>query len=211
MTQDDRQPGDSEFSASEEGGSGHRGDGSFLEDEQFTGNELDEEPEEVDQSIPREVNSQIAKRGYKGKWWLWPCIALSVCAAVGLGYLSLRWGKIDVKSHDVKENPQHRLPVPKDRLIHFHSLVIPFHGSKNFTYLSFSISFYVPNNKVREEIERREVHLRGIMYDMLTQEINQTREVPSLEILKEVIVQGINASLSSGSVREAYISRFLAV
>jgi len=211
MSQDDTHRGDSGFPGKEQEGRGHRGDASFPDDEQFTGNELDEDADGELQSIPCETNRQDSGRRHGGKRWLWPCVALGLCFAMGLGYWSMRRVKITAAPSEINKTLQQGLPVPRVQLIHFHSLVIPFHKSKDFTYLSFSISFCVPNNKVKEEMKRREVQLRGIIYDMLAQEINRSSGVAPLERLKELIIGGINGSLSEGAVREAYITRFLAV
>jgi flagellar basal body-associated protein FliL len=189
------------------------GDLFFKDDDRFTGNELEEEPDPTLQSIPRDEVFRDPKKGLGRKRWLWPCIALVLCVALGLGYLSVKRGQVQIPGgfSGLEENTEHRLPMPDVSLMHFQSFIIPLRKETGLTYLTFSISFYVPNKRVQEEIMRREEQLRGILYDMLTQHIKKVHSVPPLEILKKLIVQGVNVSLSDGGVREVYITRFLAV
>jgi flagellar basal body-associated protein FliL len=178
------------------------------EEDQFTGNELDEK----DEPTPEEEDSESSERNYKGKRWILLCIALGLCVLVGLGYLVTKRGRIHVISNQNEKAPQYnRLAIPEDQLLLFHSFIIPFHENKDFTYIAFSISFNVPNKGVRREMMEKKSQLRGMVYDILTQEINRVREVPPLEVLKQVILGGVNAVLSSGMVGEVYIIRFMAV
>ena len=182
------------------------------EDEQFSGSELDEEEDEGAESIPREEGPHTTERKYKGKSWLLLCSALGLCILVGIGYLFLKRERLTVTSNQNNGNPQYnRLAIPQDRLLVFHSFVIPFHENKGFTYISFSISFNVPNKELKREMIGKKSHLRGVIYDTVTQEINRIKEVPSLEVLKEVILRGLNTVLSNRRVDEVYITKFMAV
>jgi len=190
----------------------YQGDEVFVDDGQFTGNELDEEPDPGSQSISWEEIPVGTKAEEKRNRWLWPGIALILCGSMGFAYFLLTHG-YRAQQPEEKEivHRQLTLPVSRQKRIDFHSLVIPFDKSENFTYLSFRISFYVPNKKVRDEIERKQSQLVGMIYDMVTREVNRDGEIPPLEILKERIVRKINSLLTAGGVKEAYITKFLAV
>jgi flagellar basal body-associated protein FliL len=191
---------------------GIEGDEFILEQERFTGNELDEELDEKTESVPIDEGALSAGRGHKGKRWLLAWSAAGLCIVVGIGYLVLKRGRLPVTPNQNEGNPQYiRLAIPEDRLLVFHSFVIPLHENKDFAYISFSISFNVPNKEIKREMQGEKSHLRGIIYDTVTQEITRRKEVPSLEALKEVILSGVNTVLSSGKVDEAYITKFIAV
>jgi flagellar basal body-associated protein FliL len=182
------------------------------EEERFTVNESDGEEDDGTESVPREEGSHITERNYKGKRWLLLCSALGLCLLVGVGYLFLKNEWLAVTSNQYEGDPQSSiLAIPEDRLLVFHSFVIPFHEDKGFTYISFSISFNVPNKELKEEMIGKKSQLRGIIYDIVTQEINRIKKVPSLEVLKEVILRGVNTVLSSARVDEVYITKFVAV
>jgi hypothetical protein len=61
------------------------------------------------------------------------------------------------------------------------------------------------------EMIQEKNRLRGIIYDMLTEEINGIKDVPSLEKLKKCIIRAVNGALSMGRIKEAYITDLLAV
>ena len=52
--------------------------------------------------------------------------------------------------------------------------------------------------------------LRGRLYDILKEEINRFKEVPSMEDLKGPIKRGIDEALANEKVKEVYIDQFLA-
>ncbi|MBA7715303.1 hypothetical protein ES703_124344 [subsurface metagenome] len=111
-----------------------------------------------------------------------------------------------------EETPQsNRLAIPEDQLLIFPSFVIPFKENKRFTYISLSISFNVPNKELKREMIEKKGQLRGIIYDMLREEIHKAKEIPPLKELKKCIIRGLNMTLSAGNVKEVYITKFLAV
>ena len=173
-------------------------------DEQFSGNELDEPKNERSKSIPEQETMKGPEKKYKGKGLLWLFIAIGLLLLSGVGYLYLKGDKFSVTSTE-------KFAIPKDQLVVFHSFVIPFKQSEIFTYVSLSIAFNLPNKELRDEMIREKNRLRGIIYDMLTKEINGLNGVPSLVKFKECIIRAVNGALSVGRVNEAYITDLLAV
>ena len=188
---------------------------------QFSGLELDE----LDlPSIPEEEDSnnlEVKNRERKRLWLLilaglcrekkrlLLCIAIGLCLLTGTGYLYMK-GEMSLVTSNQKEGPE-RFAIPKDQLLVFHSFVIPFKQSKKFTYISLTIAFKLPDKELREQMIQEKNRLRGIIYDMLTEEINGLKDVPSLEKLKKCIIRAVNGALSMGRINEAYITDFLAV
>ena len=185
------------------------------ESNQVSGNELREEEGE---SIPEGEDPKSIRGKLREKKRLLLCIGIGLCLLIGTGYLYLKNKKYEIVFYQKEVNqkkeeaPQfNRLPIPKDQLLIFHSFVVPFKESKRFTYISLSIYFNVPNKELRREMIEKKDLLRGIIYDILREEINKIKEIPSLEKLKEFTIRGVNMGLSAGKVNEVYITKFLAV
>ena len=104
-----------------------------------------------------------------------------------------------------------KLPVMSGRSLVFDSFVIPFREHDKFAYLSLDISFRLMDRELAEEMTAKRDLLRGIIYDILREEVNKTGKLPLLDELKEHIIEGVNKALSSGKVKEAYVVDFLAV
>jgi len=186
---------------------------SISEEGKVSGNELDESSmsEDVEaESISEEGNSKgiWAKHREKKRFSLF--IALGLCLLIGIGYLCLKQKAFDILQEE-ETTQLHRLKIPKDQLLLFHSFVIPLKEKKGFTYISLSISFNVPNKELKREIIAKKEQLRGIMYDILREEINKIEEIPPLEKIKGFIARRVNMALSAGKVSEVYVTKFLAV
>ena len=69
----------------------------------------------------------------------------------------------------------------------------------------------MPNKDLKREMIEKKNQLRGIIYDILRDEIHKAQEIPSLEKLKKFIIRGLNMTLSAANVNEVYITKFLAV
>jgi flagellar basal body-associated protein FliL len=179
------------------------------QDEQFSGNELDEPEDETNKSIPKQEPIEGAEKKYKGKGRLWLFIAIGLFFLSGAGYLYMK-GEMSLVTSNQKEGPD-RFAIPKEQLLVFRSFVIPFKQSKKFTYLSLTIAFNLRDKKLMGEMIQEKNRLRGIIYDMLTEEINGLKDVPSLEKLKKCIIRAVNGALSMGRIKEAYITDLLAV
>ncbi|MEE8432913.1 MAG: hypothetical protein V3S16_16825, partial [Candidatus Desulfatibia sp.] len=157
-------------------------------DEPPSGDELDEpisgdklEPEIDYQEIPQEKDAEDPERKYKGKKKLiryvaekykskrklFIAAAIGLCLLTGAGYLSLQNKKEKVPQ--VK-----KLPVMAGRSLVFDSFVIPFREHDKFAYLSLDISFRLMDKELAEEMTAKRDQLRGIIYDLLREEINKT-------------------------------------
>jgi len=188
-------------------------------DEEFSGieldepeNELDEPEDETSESIPDQKPIKGAEKGYTGKGRLWMFIAIGLFLLSGIGYLFIK-GKMSPVTSNQKEGATQiaKFAIPKDQLLVFGSFVIPFNQSQKFSYISLSIAFKLPNKELRGEMVREKYRLRGIIYDLLTEEVNGLKEVPRIEKLKKCIISAVNGAVSMGKINDAYITDFLAV
>ena len=197
---------------------------------QVSGDELDESEDEESESVPEKEDSKSTERKYGGKKRLSLVVAIGLCLLTGIGYFYLKEKKYPISvnqqevnqklnfainqkedNHKEKTIQINRLGIPKDQLLIFQPFVIPFSENKEFTYFSLSISFNVPNKEIKREIIEKRNQLRGIIYDILREEMNKIKDIPPLDKLKSLIIRGINMTLSAGKVNEVYITKFLAV
>ena len=198
---DDRVPGGELEEPGEEEGE------SVSEDGQVSGDE------EEGESVPEDEGPKGIWERYRGKTRLSLFIAIGLCLLTGIGYLYLK-GRVSNITVDKggKISQFDRLKIPKDQLLIFPSFVIPLiKENRRFTYISLSIYFNLPNKEIMGEMIEKKGELRGIIYDILREEINKTEKVPSMPELKGSIVKGVNAALSAGKVNEIYITKYLAV
>jgi flagellar basal body-associated protein FliL len=179
---------------------------SVSEDGQVSGDE------EEGESVPEDEGPKGIWERHRGKIRLSLFIAIGLCLLTGIGYLYLKGRVSNIRVDKGGKIPQFdRLGIPKDQLLIFPSFVIPFKENRKFTYISLSIYFNLPNKEIMGEMIEKKGEFRGIIYDILREEINKTEEVPSMPELKGFIVRGVNAALSAGKVNEIYITKYLAV
>jgi flagellar basal body-associated protein FliL len=186
------------------------------QDESISGDELESEIEY--EETTQEKDAEDRKEKYKGKnkpivsiagnykrkRKLFIASAIGLCLLTGAGYLSLQ-------NKEEKAPEAIKLPVMAGRSLVFDSFVIPFREHDKFAYLSLDISFRLMDRALAEEMTAKRNLLRGIIYDILREEVNKTAKLPPLDELKEHIIEGVNKALSSGKVKEAYVVDFLAV
>jgi len=183
-----------------------------VEDKQFSGDELDESGDTETKSIPEEKSDHHPHRRGSGKKGLWVVSAIGLCVLIGIGYLYLKEEKSKgLPKQNSETVPFARISIPGEQLLLFDSFIIPIPENREFTYISLSISFKLPNKEIKRQMTEKKKELRGIIYDILTGEISKRKEVPPLEDLKRLIVGGVNSALSAGEVYEVYVTKFLAV
>ena len=105
-------------------------------------------------------------------------------------------------------NQVKRFPVQSDRSVKFDSFIIPFEEHNRFTYISLSISFDLPNKDLKDEIDKKNTLIRGIIYKTLNKNIKILTTVSSLEKIKRLIINKVNGVLAGGKINEAIITDF---
>lgn len=182
------------------------------EEEEFSGDELDESDDTETKPIPGEKKAHQSDRRGSGKKGLWAVSAIGLCVLVGIGYLYPKEEKSKgLPGQNSETVPIARISIPEERVLLFDSFIIPIPENTEFTYISLSISFKLPNKEINRQMTEKKKELRGIIYDILTEEISKRKEVPPLESLKKLIIGGVNSALSTGEVHEVYVTKFLAV
>ena len=95
--------------------------------------------------------------------------------------------------------------------IKFEPFIIPFREHGKFTYISLSICFELPNKELMDEMIEKNNWIRGIVYNILTDNIYVLENVSSLMKLKQFIIKGVNKVLKAGKVDKAFITDFSTV
>jgi len=95
--------------------------------------------------------------------------------------------------------------------IKFEPFIIPFREHGKFTYISLSISFELPNKELMDEMIEKNNWIRGVIYNILNDNIYVLENVSSLMKLKQFIIDGVNNILTSGKVDKAIITDFSTV
>ena len=101
--------------------------------------------------------------------------------------------------------------IQNSKSIKFEAFIIPFREHGKFTYISLSISFELPNKELMDEMTEKNNWIRGIIYNILCDNIYVLENVSSLMRLKKFIINNVNDILTSGKVNEAIISDFSTV
>ena len=161
---------------------------------------------------PNKTASPVKRRSARNRSFLFILIILGASVILALGYFHLKHNILSLNNKEIESVPEkRRFPILKEETITFDSFVVPFRENKRFTYISLSIVFRLPNKEIGREMSRKRDYIRGILYDMFTEEINRSNKIPPIDHLKEIILRTVNQALSTGMVREVFITQFLAV
>jgi len=95
--------------------------------------------------------------------------------------------------------------------IKFEPFIIPFRKHGKFTYISLRISFELPNRELMDEMIEKNNWIRGIIYNILSENIHVLENVSSLMKLKHVIIDHVNNILKAGKINKTYITDFSTV
>ena len=167
---------------------------------EISGNEPDKPGDEESKALPKEKNKS------KGKKKLFLFFVTGICLlAGGVYYFSQNKNEKEITSL------AKTFPISHDQSFILDSFIIPFKGNQRITYISLNISFKLSNRELMGEMLEKKDQLRGIIYDILGEEINKVKDAPSIQKLKELIIRGVNKVLTAGEVSEAIITDFLPV
>jgi flagellar basal body-associated protein FliL len=167
-------------------------------------NELKESKDKEKRSYTEEKNkSKSSKKKFRGKRSLSLVFVVGMCLfAIGSYYFSQNEnGKKIISRVNI-------FPIPCDPSFIFESFIIPFQKKQGYTYISLDLSFELSSMELKKEIIEKKDQLRGVIYELLSQEIHTVDDARSLEELKALILKKANNILTSGEVHEAIITEF---
>lgn len=102
-------------------------------------------------------------------------------------------------------------PIQNSKTIKFEPFIIPFKEPGKYTYISLSISFELSNKELMDEMIEKNNWIRGIIYNILSENIYVLENISSLMKLKMFIIDGVNNILTAGKVDKAIITDFSTV
>jgi flagellar basal body-associated protein FliL len=177
------------------------------ESAELTGDELDEPGDEESKAYKEEKNkSKGTKKKSRGKKTLSLLFMIGICLLAGGSYYF-------IQNKNEKEiiSRVNIFPIPQDKSFIFESFILPIQKKQGYTYISLNLLLELSNIKLKGEIVEKKEQLRGIIYDILEQEIHRVEDADALEKLKTLIIKRANTVLTSGEVREAIINNLLLV
>ena len=177
------------------------------ESKSFAGNEVNRSKDK--QSKPyteKKIKFNDIKKKLRDKRTLFLFLVSGVCLLVGGSYYFFQH-----KNGKEINSRSNIFPIPHDKSIIFESFILPIQKKQGYTYISLNILLELSNIKLKGEIGEKKDQLRGIIYDILEQEIHRVEDANALDKLKALIISRTNTVLTSGEVREAFIINFLVV
>jgi len=134
-------------------------------------------------------------------------IALAACLAAFITYNTIH------KEPEVKDIPVQQEDVSAvidDRSL-VYPFIIPFEHTEEYTYIIVEVTFEVPDKKLHGEMTEKKDRIRTIIYNILLDEVERTKAIPSLAEIKKKINREVNAVLENGNINEVFVTKFMAV
>lgn len=133
-------------------------------------------------------------------------LVTGACLLIGGGYYFIQHknGEKNVSRNNI-------FPIPHDKSFIFEMFILPIQNKQGYTYISLNLLVELSNIRLKGEIAAKKEQLRGIIYNVLEQEIHSVEDADALEKLKTLIIKRANTVLTSGEVREAFITDFMLV
>lgn len=107
--------------------------------------------------------------------------------------------------------PKEEVSAVIDERTLVYPFVIPFENTGEYTYIVVEVTFDVPDRKLHGELTEKQDRIRTIIYGILLDEVQKTKDVPSPAEIKKHINRDINAVLENGNINEVFVTRFIAV
>ena len=177
------------------------------QDETFGSNELNDSKDEESKTYKEENNkSESVKRKFRvnRRWFLFFVTGMCLLAGGSYYFSHHKNGEQIISRNNI-------FPIPHDKSIMFESFILPVKKKQGYTYFSLNLLLELSNIELKGEIIEKKDQLRGIIYDILEQEIHRVKDADSLEKLKALIIKRANTALTSGEVLEVIITDFLLV
>jgi flagellar basal body-associated protein FliL len=173
----------------------------------FAGNELNRSKYRQGKTyVEKKIKFKGIKKKFRAKITLFLFFVAGICLLVGGSYYIFQHKNLEKIS-----SQSNIFPIPHDKSIIFESFILPIQNKQGYTYISLNLLLELSNIELKGEIVEKKEQLRGIIYDILEQEIHRVEDADALEKLKTLIIKRANTVLTSGEVREAFITNFMLV
>jgi flagellar basal body-associated protein FliL len=134
-------------------------------------------------------------------------VVLTACLAVLITYFVIH-KEPEVK--DIKVQQKEVSAVIEDRAL-VYPFIIPFEHTREYTYIIVEVTFDVSDKKLHGEMTEKQDRIRTIIYNILLNEVEKAKAIPSPAEIKKNINREVNAVLENGSINEVFVTRFMAV
>ena len=170
-------------------------------------NNLDESEDKEKKAFFQKKNNKDKPKKHVWKKKVFICFMTGTLVLAGLSlYLLLKNRQANVWIPQLKW-----FSIQNIKSIKFEPFIIPFREHGKFTYISLSISFELPNKELMDEMIEKNNWIRGVIYNILSENIYVLENVSSLMKLKKFIINGVNNVLTAGKVENAIITDFSTV
>ena len=177
------------------------------ESKSFIDNELNRSKDKQSKTYSeKKIKFKDIKKKFRNKRTLFLFLVVGVCLLVGGSYYFIQH-----KNGEKIPSRSNIFPIPHDKTFIFESFILPIQKKQGYTYISLNFLFELSNMRLKGEIGEKNEQLRGIIYDILEQEIHRLEDADALEKLKTLIIKRTNTVLTSGEVREVFITNFILV
>ena len=178
----------------------------YKPDEELIGSEPDLSGDEKKKAVGEDP-ARIPDKKNKFTRYIVGMVVLTTCLAALIIYSVYNKGP-EVK--DIKVKQEEVSAVIEDRSL-VCSFIIPFEHTGEYTYLIVEVTFDVPDKNLHGEITEKQDRIRTIIYNILLNEVERTKAIPSPAEIKKHINREVNAVLKNGKINGVFVTRFMAV
>lgn len=174
--------------------------------DKFSGNELDETKyDDETLAVQEAVAANSVKNKPNRKRLILICILITTFIAISI----VIYGKYLFPRRNKPEAVP--MKISGIQITKLNSFIIPYSKGNNYSYISISVSLYLPEEAIRNEVAEKRNMLRGTIYELINRQAQNPGWEPSLQQLKYLIREGINEKLSAGKIRELFITEYLVI
>lgn len=134
-------------------------------------------------------------------------LVLSVVAG-GLGLVLLGQHFLPLNRSELRKKnvTLQKIVIPKSEVVRFSSFMISFKVPAGEKFLSLSIAAKVKDRELREEIKRKQVVLRSVIYDSAREAMQIRKGARLPPELKGLILRRVNEILDRGRIPAIYLT-----
>ena len=179
----------------------------YKQDEALTGSEPDLSGDEKKKAVGEDPARIPDKKNKFTRYIIGLVVLMTTCLAALITYIVIH-KEPEVK--DIKVQQKEVSAVIEDGSL-VYPFIIPFEHTKEYTYIIVEVTFDVPDKKLHGEMTEKKDRIRTIIYNILLNEVERTKAIPSPAEIKKHINREVNAVLENGNINEAFVTRFMAV
>ncbi len=178
----------------------------YRQEEKFTGNDPDLSGGKKEETAS-EQHARFTDKKNKFKRNITGLVILAICLA-SLTTYSVIHKEPEVK--DIKVQQEKISATVKDRSL-VYPFIVPFEHTAEYTYILVEVTFDVPDKKLYGEMTEKQNRIREAIYDILLNEVERTKAIPSPAEIKKHIYMEVNALLKNGNIKDVFVTKFIAV